>query len=101
MKENTTAKVIKMIGIATIVIAVIGAIIAGNETSNELMPIVLVVSGVISGLMFIGFGEIISLLQKNVSYQESILKYLKNKASKENRTSKTVLQDIEDNLPNL
>lgn len=101
MKENTTAKVLKGIGIAIMALCFIGALIIGGETTNELIPITFVVTGVISGTMFIGFGEIINLLQKNVNKQDDILKYLKDKSAKEKSAPKTVLQDIEDNLPDM
>ncbi|MBQ8215978.1 MAG: hypothetical protein IJZ33_06920 [Clostridia bacterium] len=101
MQKNTTATVLKGIGIAVMILCVIGAIIVGSETSNELIPIVFIVSGVISGVTFIGFGEIINLLQKNVDKQNEILGYMKNKTNDEKSAPKTVLQDIEDNLPNM
>ena len=101
MKENTTAKVLKGIGIAIMALCFIGALIVESETTNELIPITFIVSGIISGTMFIGFGEIINLLQKNVNKQDDILQYLKANSSKENNAPKTVLQDIEDNLPNM
>lgn len=101
MQKNTTATVLKGIGIAVMILCVIGAIIVGSETSNELNLIVFIVSGVISGVTFIGFGEIINLLQKNVDKQNEILGYMKNKTNDEKSAPKTVLQDIEDNLPNM
>ena len=101
MKENTTAKVFKGIGIAIMFLCIIGALIVGSETTNELIPITFIVSGVISGTMFIGFGEVINLLQKNVNRQDDILQYLKDSSAKERNAPKTVLQDIEDNLPNM
>ena len=101
MRENTTAKVLKGIGIAIMIICFIGALIVGGETTNELIPITFIVSGIISGTMFIGFGEIINLLQKNANKQDDILQYLKDQAVKEKNAPKTVIQDIEDNLPNM
>lgn len=101
MQKNTTATVLKGIGIAAMILCVIGAIIVGSETSNELIPIVFIVGGIISGVTFIGFGEIINLLQKNVDKQNEILGYMKNKTNDEKSAPKTVLQDIEDNLPNM
>ena len=101
MKENTTAKVLKGIGIAMMALCFIGALVVGSETTNELISITFIVSGIISGTMFIGFGEIINLLQKNVNKQDDILRYLKAISSKENNAPKTVLQYIEDNLPNM
>lgn len=101
MRDNTTAKVIKGIGIAVMVICFIGAIMIGGETTNELIPILFIVSGIISGVTFIGFGEIINLLQKNVNKQDEILSYMRNKRNDEKAAPKTVLQDIEDNLPSM
>ena len=101
MRENTTAKVLKGIGIAIMIICFIGALIVGGETTNELIPITFIVSGIFSGTMFIGFGEIINLLQKNANKQDDILQYLKDQAVKEKNAPKTVIQDIEDNLPNM
>ena len=92
MRDNTTAKVIKGIGIAVMVICF---------TTNELIPILFIVSGIISGVTFIGFGEIINLLQKNVNKQDEILSYMRNKRNDEKAAPKTVLQDIEDNLPSM
>lgn len=101
MRDNTTAKVIKGIGIAVMAICFIGAIIVGGETTNELIPILFIVSSIISGVTFIGFGEIINLLQKNVNKQDEILSYMRNKSNDEKAAPKTVLQDIEDNLPSM
>ena len=101
MRDNTAAKVIKGIGIAVMVICFVGAIIIGGETTNELIPILFIVSGIISGVTFIGFGEIITLLQKNVNKQDEILSYMRNKSNNEKATPKTVLQDIESNLPQI
>lgn len=101
MKDNTTASILKGIGIAIIVLCFIAAMVVGSETTNELIPIIFIVSGIISGAMFIGFGEIINLLQKSVNKQDYILQYLNDKSIKENHTPKTMLQDIEDNLPNM
>ena len=99
MKNNATASLLKGIGIAIMLICFVGAIIVSDETTNELIPIIFVVSGIISGIMFIGFGEIISLLQNSVNKQEEILNYMNNNDKKV--AHKTVLQDIEDNLPNM
>jgi len=52
-------------------------------------------------MVFVGFGEIISLLQKNVDKQDAILSYIKSKGTDEKVAPKTVLQDIEDNLPSM
>lgn len=101
MTENTTSKVLKGIGIVIIILGFIASIIISGETTNEAIVIGFIVAGIISGTTFIGFGEIINLLQKNVNKQDDILNYLKDKASKDRNAPKTVLQDIEDNLPTM
>ena len=83
MKENTTAKALKGIGIAVIVICVVGAFIIGAQTPNEIIPITIIISGVISGTTFIGLGEIINLLQKSANTQEAILECIQNKAPRQ------------------
>lgn len=101
MKENTAAKVIKVIGIIIMVLCILAGIIVSGETTNEIIPTVFIVSGILSGTSFIGFGEIITLLQQSVNKQDDILRFLKDKSCNEVKSSKTVLQDIEDNLPNM
>ena len=52
-------------------------------------------------MMFVGFAEIIVLLQKNVDKQDDLLALLKEHSTKENSEPKSVLQDIESNLPEM
>ncbi len=52
----------------------------------------------ISSFGIYGFGEIINLLQQNINNQEEILNNLKVMDKKGNTT---ILQDIEDNLPDM
>ena len=61
------------------------------------------VASFISGICFIGFSEIISLLQKNINKQEEIIKSLKTNDIKTvvKDSPKTTLQDIESNLPRI
>jgi len=101
MKENIVAKLLKGIGIVEMIIGFIGALIIGGETITGIASITTIVTGIISGAMFIGFGEIINLLQQNANKQEDILQYLKDRSAEEKNAPKTVLQDIEDNLPNM
>ena len=104
MKENKIGKTLLGIGIATIIIGGIASLIISINVDTD-FPITWIVGGLasfISGMCFVGFSEIISLLQINVNKQDEIIKAINNKAlnSKDNST-KTVLQDIESNLPKL
>ena len=101
--ENNIGKTLHVIGIATIIVGIIGSLILSINLDTD-FPITLIVGGIasfISGMVFVGFGEIISLLQKNVDKQDAILNYIKNKSIDEKVAPKTVLQDIEDNLPSM
>ena len=85
------------------IVGIIGSLILSINLDSD-FPITLLVGGIasfISGMVFVGFGEIISLLQKNVDKQDAILSYIKSKNTDEKVAPKTVLQDIEDNLPNM
>ena len=103
MQENVIAKVLKGIGIGTIVIGVLAFIVIGSEAESIAIVIGGIVGSAISGMMFIGFSEIIDLLQQNVDKQSKIIEKLdeKPKVVKEiiKEEPKTVLQDIESNLP--
>lgn len=102
--ENKIGKTLNIIGILTIVIGIIGSLII-NVSLYDDTPIIFFVGGIISfvsGMVFIGFAEIISLLQKNVDKQEELAKILKEKDfSSENNKPKTILQDIESDLPKI
>ena len=101
--ENNIGKTLHVIGIATIIVGIIGSLILSINLDTD-FPITLIVGGIasfISGMVFVGFGEIVSLLQKNVDKQDAILNYIKNKRNDEEVAPKTVLQDIEDNLPSM
>ena len=102
--ENKIGKTLHVIGIATIIVGIIGSLILSTNLDSN-FPLILIIGGIasfISGMVFIGFGEIIALLQKNIDKQELIVKVLKNQSTIEsNNSHKTVLQDIESNLPQL
>ena len=99
--ENKVGKTLNIIGILTIVLGVLGSLFLSIQLDSD-APIIFLVGGIasfVAGMVFIGFSEIISLLQKNVDKQEKILEYVKNNNSE--NTPKTIIQDIEDNLPKL
>lgn len=119
MNENSVAKTLHVIGILTIIFGIIGSLICGDifpaitydysyysgydiETSyNAELAIIGSVASFISGMCFIGFSEIIFLLQQSINKQEAILKLMKDKSTKEKNAAKTILQDIEENLPKI
>ena len=104
MAENQTGKTLHGIGVATIIVGIIGSLILSINIDTD-FPITLIIGGLasfISGMCFIGFAEIISLLQANVNKQDEIIATIKKQSVDTNDNSpKTVLQDIEDNLPQM
>lgn len=106
MRENTVAKVIKVLGI----LGAIGGVFLGipmlgdYDEFTSYMGWFLLFSGIIVCIIFFGFAEIIDLLQKNWNTQEDILKTLKNNNSKMSymdNTSSNTIQDIESHLPKM
>ena len=100
--ENKIGKTLHIIGIMTIGLGILGSLILSIQFDSD-FPIIFIVGGIvsfISGMVFIGFAEIISLLQKNVDKQEKILDYMTDEKTNKS-TPRTLLQDIEENLPNL
>lgn len=122
MKENRTGKTIYYIGVITIIAGIIGSFVAGavfksitydyssfsgysvEETYNWNLAIIGSFASFIFGMSFIGFSEIITLLQHSLNKQDEIIKKIEDqsKANLEKKsTPKTVLQDIESNLPEM
>lgn len=121
MENNKIAKTLYTIGVITIFLGVIGSLVLGavspaitydysysggydiEETYNWSLALIGALASFISGSCFIGFSEIISLLQKNISKQDEIIKLLKkyNSDTVVKEAPKTTLQDIESNLPRI
>ena len=102
MQENNIGKTLNIIGILTIAIGILGSLILSVNLDAD-SPIIFIAGSVasfISGMSFIGFGEIISLLQKNVDKQDKIIDLLEQKTN-DSSAPKSVLQDIESNLPEM
>ena len=102
MQENNIGKTLNIIGILTIAIGILGSLILSINLDAD-SPIIFIggsVASFISGMSFIGFGEIISLLQKNVDKQDKIIDLLEQKTN-DSSAPKSVLQDIESNLPEM
>lgn len=73
MRENGIGKIIKDLGYGFIIIGVLVAVISGIVTENFLTMLIILLSGVFSGIMLIGFAEIIFLLQLNVYKTEKLI----------------------------
>ena len=102
MNENRIAKFLRIVGIIEAVCGFFLAFIISVD-NEDLLPIsaAVLVIALVNCLIFIAFGEVINLLQKNVDKQDEMLNYLRTKSVKENTSPRTVLQDIESNLPEM
>ena len=102
MNENRIAKFLQIVGIIEAVCGFFLAFIISVD-NEDLLPIsaAVLVIALVNCLIFIAFGEVINLLQKNVDKQDEMLNYLRTKSVKENTSPRTVLQDIESNLPEM
>ncbi len=105
MSENKVGKTLHIIGVATIIIGVIGSFILSVNLDTD-FPIILIVGAIssfITGMCFVGFSEIIALLQNNANQQKEIISIIKSKPMDNagKNSPKTVLQEIESNLPQI
>ena len=102
MKENGVAKTLQIIGWLE---AIAGFIISITVDTEEIFGTdfgFAIISGAfITCMIFQGFAEIIDLLQQNSNKQTQILELLKDHATKEPTAPKTIIEDIESNLPQL
>lgn len=105
MTENSVAKTIRTIGIIEGICGVIaGVIVLTAGDYFVAIGIGVAVTSFITCMLLVGFAEVITLLQKNVDKQEEIIKNLSTKpeiVSEQKTTHKTILQDIESNLPRI
>lgn len=95
MVDNMISKILKYIGIGTIIIGIIASFIVGNRVEDATITIGGIIGSVISGIIFIGFSEIINLLQQNADNQEKIIRKLEEKTVpliKDTATNKNELQ---------
>lgn len=95
MENNTVSKMLKGIGIGTIIVGVLASLITGSSADNIAITIGGIIGSVISGIIFIGFSEIINLLQQNADNQEKIIRKLDEKTVpliKDTATNKNELQ---------
>lgn len=102
MKENRIAKTLQIIGWIEIFAALIVTIFVDTkEMFGVELGVAILVSAFITCMIFQGFAEMIDLLYKNGKKQDEIIQLLKDRSIKENNPPKTILQDIESNLPKL
>lgn len=97
MEENIVSRILKGIGIGAIILGVIVSLINGIKAESMVLTIGGIAGGFISGMLFIGFSEIISLLQQEIDNQSIIIKVLKGKTqfAKEVKTDKSNHQQQE------
>lgn len=89
--ENTISKILKIIGIATIAVGILASLILSSSADEITIAIGGMIGSIISGMLFIGFSEVINLLQQNADNQEKIIRQLKEQPKtiiKETTTNK-------------
>lgn len=102
MKTNGVATVLKVIGwVIGLAGCLTGFIIFGLSSEVRVFGISFMIASFISCMLFIGFAEVISLLQANLVKQEDIYKVLTSKERSNKSNVDDVIQDIENNLPNI
>lgn len=108
MDKNPVAKILYYIGIVGIVIGIIAGFIwiiaAEGEPEGWAIGVAIILGCFLEGMVFIGLSEIIDLLQRNFEQQKELANQLLSQGSSNtgNRaTPKSVIEDIEANLPRL
>lgn len=79
MGNNTISKVLYFVVIGTIMVGVVASLIIGGPINNIAIIIGETIGSIISGIILIGFGEVISLLQQKVDNQNIIINHSNNK----------------------
>lgn len=102
MPKNKVAKTLWIIGIVEAACGIIaGIVVLAEGDVDGWVGFAVMLSSFITCMLFIGFGEIINLLQKNTEKQDALLVYLKTRPSGEEYNPQSVLEDIEFNLPEM
>lgn len=99
MNENMIAKVLKYSGYTVGALGALGSLIIGVDSSSVVMALGGMIGSFITGLSLVGFGEIINLLQNSYDLQKQEKLYIKENDKK--KEPKSLIQDIEDNLPQM
>lgn len=100
MEENPVSSLLRGIGWTAIIIGVLGSVVLGAATKSFLLFVYTLIGCGLTGVLLIGFSEVISLLQQNYNTQEKILMALKaNKPDKRNAPERTdtALEEIAPN----
>lgn len=102
LKENSIARTLQIIGWLELVAALVVMIFSnGDDIFGIDFEIVVWVSAFIISCIFQGFAEIIELLYKNGKKKDAIYELLKERLSTNGETTKSVIEDIEANLPKM
>ncbi len=102
MTENSIAKTLRIIGIVEVICGIIlGFIILVAGEDFGWVGIAVMITSFITCMIFLGVAEIINLLQKSADKQDALLAFLKEQPTTEKTALKSVLQDIESNLPEM
>lgn len=104
--KNKVASILFGIGIATIGFGIIGSIYLASEYGmyygfDWLVFLVGSIASLISGMIHIGFAEVINLLQQSVDAQKDALLLADIRNTKGQGVSARVVNDIEADLPKL
>lgn len=103
MSKNFISKIISWIGIADLFLGIMGSLWLGDFFGYYDYNWPLAITGIlltfVSGMGLFALAEILTLLQMNSDNQEQIIKLLSDRNSSEKMPQKSLLQDIEDNLP--
>lgn len=104
MSTKSSSSWFSFIGWLIIIVGFFASIFIGANEENAFLAIGGIVGSVISGIFFIGLGEIIDLLRLNADNQEKIIELLdksSNNSAKFKNQDEVLLQDIESNLPKI
>lgn len=104
MSTKSSSSWFFFIGWLIIIVGFLASIFIGANEESALLAIGGIVGSIISGIFFIGLGEIIDLLRLNKDNQEKIIELLdvsSNNSAKFKNQDEVLLQDIESNLPKI
>lgn len=102
MSENKVASIFKGIMYFTAVIGGLGAVLWGSIAHSWVVFLIFGLCVAASCISLYAVGEHFSLLQQSVDTQNAILSQLEKMAKESKETAPTsLIQDIEDNLPQI
>ncbi len=77
---------------------IIGSLILGYSEYNIALTIIGIIGSIILGMLFIGFGEIINLLQQSIYNQAKIIRQLEEKTDNGNKKTGTISTEQSANI---